>query len=251
MLRQGFANVRQVETKRDFHDVVTQYDRDAEEAIGACLLRRVPNSAICGEEHGVRGSGEVTWYVDPIDGTANFAIGVPFFCVSIAAVQDDEVLAAVIYDPLRSEVFSACLDETTCNGQPIVSRGASADGEALLVTGFPKYRPWELAPASRSEQEIFAEMVASFRTVRRLGSAALSLAYVAAGRVDVAFDIFLNPWDVAAGALLVAGAGGAFHPIPATAEYLAAPWKASATVAHVGNFDLTTSCLASLVMSCA
>ncbi|MEU8382408.1 inositol monophosphatase family protein, partial [Streptosporangium sp. NPDC048865] len=115
-LRGAFRSRPAVETKMDFHDPVTEHDRAAEEIIREVIGRRVPGSTIIGEEGGSEGSGEIRWYVDPIDGTANFAAGLPFFCVSVAAAVGDEVVAGVVYDPVRDDEFRADLGGAWCNG---------------------------------------------------------------------------------------------------------------------------------------
>jgi len=243
-LRAAFQEVGPVSTKRDFHDVVTDHDRRAEETIRAFLQREAPDSRVCGEELGVDGEADLVWYVDPIDGTNNFISGIPFFCVSIGAVWKSQLAAGVIYDPLRPELFAASAGGAFCNGVPLAPRGASTDREAMLLTSYPTHRRWEYAPDERSDVERFAEMVTSFRTVRRLGSAALALAYVAAGRAEVVFHDSISPWDVAAGILLIRCAGGVYIPLPPTAQHRDAPWLAPSFLAHVKEFDLQESCLA-------
>lgn len=248
LLCRGFARPGAVETKEDFHDVVTRYDRVAEERIASHLMRSVPGSRIHGEEGGVRGEGAIEWYVDPIDGTNNFATQVPFFCVSIAAVQDGGLVAGVVYDPLRQELFAADLDGAHCNGKPVMSYGASSDETACLETALPRGG----GPASRlngkPDANVLAELIERFRTVRRLGSGVLSLAYVAAGRIDVTLGVGANPWDVAAGAMLVRAAGGKFLPLP-VGMHSSSPWKAETYLAYVGNFDLDESCLSELAVT--
>lgn len=252
LLRDGFTATGQVSFKRDFHDVVTEYDRRSEQIIADVLLAKVPGSTVCGEEGGMLAGvaahatvePAVTWYVDPVDGTGNFARGLPFFCVSIAAVQADQLVAAIVYDPLRGEEFTATQESAYCNGERLVSRAAPTDAESVLVTGFPKPRRWE--PGGRPDAERFAEMVDRFRSVRRIGSAALTLAYVAAGRIDVALGVGTSPWDVAAGALLVQSAHGSYVPI-VTDDGNAPLWEVDCHIAFGRGFDLERSCLADLV----
>jgi myo-inositol-1(or 4)-monophosphatase len=220
----------------DRHDLVTVHDQLAERRIRARLTSAYPESFVLGEENGLVGTGEIGWFVDPIDGTNNFAAGVPFFCVSIAAARGDLLLAGVVYDPIRSELFAADLSGASCNGVALVSTGAHDASRALLATDFPSHR------GGPPELERFGELVRSFGAVRRLGSGALTLAYVAAGRIDVTFGTAANPWDVAAGALLVQAAGGGYHAVPATER----PWEAPGYIAHVGGFDLDRSSLATL-----
>ncbi len=249
MLRDVFGSVDRVGSKRNFHDIVTEHDGRAEALIRARLLEAVPDSTIVGEEHGRSGTGTLRWYVDPIDGTNNFASGLPFFCTSIGAVLEDRLVAGVIYDPVRDELVAATPSGAWLVGEPMRSAGATHDGEALLITGFPSYEPWRNAPRGRTDHERYQTMIRSFRTVRRLGSAALALAYVASGRADVAFGVSANPWDVAAGLLLVRSAGGRYLPIPGTPERLVTPWLEPAYIAHVPEFDLAGSCMAEVAMA--
>lgn len=140
-LRTAFRSRPEVDTKRDMHDPVTEHDRAAEEIIREVLAKETPGSVVVGEEGGAQGSeGDVRWYVDPIDGTANFAVGLPFFCVSIGAVADGEVVAGAVYDPVRDEMFSASLGGATCNGNRIESRGAARDATAVVATSYPRDR---------------------------------------------------------------------------------------------------------------
>ncbi|NUR83824.1 MAG: inositol monophosphatase [Nonomuraea sp.] len=235
-LNEAFRSRPEIATKRDFHDPVTEHDRAAEATIRAVITEHVPGSVIVGEEGGEHGSGDVRWYVDPIDGTANFAAGVPFFCTSIAAVAGDRLVAGVIRDHVRGEEFVASDAGAFCNGEPLVSKGASADREALLVTGFPS--PRDLPDPEALPR--FGAIVEAFATVRRVGSAALGLAHVAGGWADVAFGLDTHPWDVAAGILLVERAGGVYRPLAPAGR----SWLAPDYVAHVGTFDLAGSVLA-------
>lgn len=245
-LRAAFALAGPVETKRDLHDLVTAHDRSTEERIAALILDRSPDSTVWGEEGGRRGSGSVRWYVDPIDGTNNFASQVPFFCVSIAAELDGEIVAGVVYDPVRRELFAASAGGATCDGAPLAARGATTEAEALLATDFPSAAPSELVLNGMSELDLFGQMVRRFGSVRRLGSAALTLAYVAAGRIDVTFGIAANAWDVAAGLLLVRAAGGTYRSLGAGAPRSDRPWTEPAYAAHVADFDYAGSVLAGL-----
>jgi myo-inositol-1(or 4)-monophosphatase len=243
-LRAAFSNAGLVQTKRDFHDVVTEHDRRSEETIREFLLSRMPESSVLGEEFGAGGDAEVVWYVDPIDGTNNFISGIPFFCVSIGATWRGQLVGGAIYEPIRSELFVASADGAFCNGRRLSSRRTAAENQATLVTSFPTHREWSCAPDPRSDVERYGEMVRRFRSVRRLGSAALTLAYVAAARIDVAFISSASPWDVAAGIALVRAAGGCCIAVPATADHVARPWLAPGCLAHVARFDLAGSCLA-------
>ncbi|UPK75588.1 inositol monophosphatase [Nocardioidaceae bacterium SCSIO 66511] len=252
LIREGFGAAGGISFKRDFHDVVTEYDKRAEQVIVDILQSKVPGSTVCGEEGGfLAGDADatvesaITWYVDPIDGTGNFARGLPFCCVSIAAATADALVAGIVYDPLRREEFTAADGAAYCNGERLEASAARSDSEAVLVTGFPKHRPWERG--GRPDPARFAELVDRFRSVRRIGSAALTLAYVAAGRIDVALGVRTSPWDVAAGALLVECAGGAYVPLRSEGDDDLPVWDVDSHVAFGRGFDLDQSCLADLV----
>src|SRR5687768_3391549 len=140
-LRAAFRAGMDVEFKRDKHDPVTVHDRRAEETISALLTQRFPGSSVVGEEDGAHeGSGDVTWYVDPIDGTANFARGLAFFCTSIGAVLDGRVVAGAVLDPMTGHLFTADLSGAWLNGEPLRSGGAKQEAEALLLTSYPAAR---------------------------------------------------------------------------------------------------------------
>jgi myo-inositol-1(or 4)-monophosphatase len=241
-LREAFRSRPHVMAKRDFHDPVTEHDRAAEETIREILGAHCPGSAVIGEEGGLRGTedGGVRWYVDPIDGTANFAAGLPFFCTSIAAVAGDRVVAGVVYDPVRDDMFTATLDGAVCNGEPLHSTGASGDRTGVIVTGYPNAR--ELRRSGDRALRRYAGLVESFATVRRPGSAALSLAHVAGGWADAAYGTSVNAWDVAAALLIVRQAGGTYLPLGG--EPGGHDWDAPGYVACVGGFDLAGSVLA-------
>ncbi|GAA2151663.1 inositol monophosphatase family protein [Actinomadura napierensis] len=242
-LRGAFRSRPEVAVKRDFHDPVTEHDRAAEETIREVLAEHTPGSVVVGEEGGVRGEeGDVRWYVDPIDGTANFAAGLPFFCTSIAAVAGGEVVAGVVYDPVRDDMFTASLGGATCNGEPIRSVGAAEDRTGVIVTGYPNAR--ELKRAGDAALRNYGRLVESFATVRRPGSAALCLAHVAAGWAAAAYGTSVNAWDVSAGLLLVRQAGGTYLPLGG--EPGGDDWDAPGYVACVSGFDLAGSVLSEI-----
>jgi myo-inositol-1(or 4)-monophosphatase len=211
-LRTAFRSAMAIDYKRDLHDIVTVHDKETEAALADFIFREVPDSTMLGEEGGNRGSGRVRWYVDPIDGTSNFARGFAFWCVSIAAVIDEEPVAGVILDPVTGNLFAASLDGATCNGQPIRARAIADERQATLITGYPTIRDF-----SRDGREValghYAELVETFSTLRRPGSAALSIAHVAAGWADAAAGFSVNPWDVTAAVLILEQAGGHYRPL--------------------------------------
>ncbi|MGA2752501.1 MAG: inositol monophosphatase family protein [Terracidiphilus sp.] len=213
LLREYYAKGVETEYKGDV-DIVTAADRAAEKLIRTRLGEAFPEHGVYGEE-GTRErmEGEFRWYVDPLDGTTNFAHGFPQFCVSmglehraagIKANEDGALVAAVIYDPLRDELFTAERGQgTQLNGRPARVSRTRELAEALLATGFPS-RKRHASP----NIHFYQEFTLRSHGVRRAGSAALDLAYVACGRLDAFWEFNLNPWDTAAGILLVEEAGG-------------------------------------------
>lgn len=230
--------------KKGFFDPVTECDRESERRIVERIFREHPDSTIVGEEDGQQGSGAVHWYVDPIDGTNNFVAGVPFFCVSIAAALGNQLLAGVIYDPSRGELFAASTAGATVNGEPMRCSGDPSDNYSTLLTEFPRSG----RPTSPEDLERFGRLIRPFRAVRRLGSTALHLAYVAAGRADGTFGMGTNPWDVAAGAMLVQQAGGRYIVPSANPEWGARPWLAPHYLAVTPELELAQSALGAIVL---
>jgi myo-inositol-1(or 4)-monophosphatase len=213
LLREFYHRGVRTEYKGDV-DLVTEADRASEALIGTRLRAAFPHHGIYGEEGTREGmDSEFRWYVDPLDGTTNFAHGFPVFCVvlgcehrppGLAADQDGEIIAGVIYDPLRDEMFSAARGSgATLNGQPMhVSRTRTLD-ESLIATGFPSKKRH-----NSPNVHFYQEFTLRSHGVRRAGSAAIDLAYVACGRLDGYWEFQLNPWDTSAGYLLVEEAGG-------------------------------------------
>jgi myo-inositol-1(or 4)-monophosphatase len=213
VLRTFFSEGVATEYKGDV-DLVTVADRTSEKLIRERLTAAFPEHGIYGEE-GTRDrlEGEFRWYVDPLDGTTNFTHGFPQFCVSLGLEQhtaglapdeDGTLVAAIIYDPLRDELFAAERGRgALLNGKPMrVSRTAEL-AEALTATGFPSHKRHQ-----NPNIHFYQEFTLRSHGVRRAGSAALDLAYVAAGRLDGFWEFNLNPWDTAAGILLIEEAGG-------------------------------------------
>lgn len=213
LLRDFYARGVRAEYKGDV-DIVTEADRASEKLITDRLRAAFPEHGVYGEE-GTRSAmgSEYRWYVDPLDGTTNFAHGFPVFCVvlgcerrkpGLAAEEDGEMVAGVIYDPLRDEMFSAARGSgAKLNGRSIHASRTKALQESLIATGFPSHK------RHRSPNvHFYQEFTLRSHGVRRAGSAALDLAYVAAGRIDGYWEFKLNPWDTSAGYLLVEEAGG-------------------------------------------
>jgi myo-inositol-1(or 4)-monophosphatase len=239
MLVEAFRAGVTAEQKSAFYDLVTAYDHRSEQMISQAILAQYPDSTIVGEEAGVQGQGAVHWYVDPIDGTTNFATGIPFFCVSIGAALAGQMIAGVIYDPLRSELFTASTQGAVLNGQAIRAQGGRRDAEAVLLTDFP----YISRRITADDDGLFARIVGSFKAVRRLGSLALYLAYVACGRADVSFSSGSQAWDIAAGMFIVEQAGGRYFPLEPARQK---PWPPVDFVATCPEFELEQSVLQDL-----
>ncbi|HEX7084852.1 MAG TPA: inositol monophosphatase family protein [Vicinamibacterales bacterium] len=194
--------------KKGTIDLVTEVDMAVERMIRALIAERHPDHDILAEELGGPAGGarsRYCWIVDPLDGTTNFAHGLPLFCCTVALEVDGRLEVGAVYDPTRDELFTAERGRGAfLNGRRL--RVSSADRliDALLVTGFP-YTLQERMPELLG---LFGAFLAEARAVRRLGSAALDICYVAAGRMDGFWEQGLNPWDIAAGVLLVEEAGG-------------------------------------------
>ncbi len=186
-------------------DIVTEADRASEALILKRLSEHFPEHAVVAEEGGEHSGGSgYRWYIDPLDGTTNFAHTFPVFCVSMGLEKDSEPVAGVIYDPLRDELFSAEKGGgARLNGEPIRPSRVARLEEALVSTGFPSKKRHK-----NPNIHYYHQLNMRSHGVRRAGSAALDLAYVAVGRMDGFWEFQLHPWDIAAGKLLVEEAGG-------------------------------------------
>ena len=195
--------------KKGAINLVTEVDLQIEREFRAMIAGRFPGHVVLGEEFETSGDREATppfcWVFDPVDGTTNYAHGLPIFCSSLGLEIDGEIAVGAIYDPTRRELFTAERGQGAwLNGRPLRVSAADALIDSLLVTGFHygiQQDPEELV-------SLFREFIQRSRAVRRLGSAALDLCYVAAGRFDGYWESKIQPWDVAAGALIVSEAGG-------------------------------------------
>ena len=208
VLLEGYGRVHAPEKKGRI-DLVTEFDRRSEALLLARIRERFPQHGILAEESGAHAAGAAggatRWICDPLDGTTNFAHNYPFFCVSVGAEVDGEMAAGAIYDPVRDEMFAAAAGEgATLDGRAIRVTDIAALDDALLVTGFP----YDVRESPERHVPLFQEFLLRAQGVRRDGSAALNLAYVAMGRFDGMWEGNLSPWDIAAGSLIVREAGG-------------------------------------------
>ncbi len=205
LIREGSQRKLVTSTKSSPTDLVSEVDAMSEKLIVDGILEVRPNDSILAEEGSdVTGSSSVTWVVDPLDGTINYLYGFPSYSVSIAVQVDDETEVAVVHDPLRNDVFTAVRGMgSRCNGELISVRKPVALSQALISTGFG----YQAARRER-QAEVLVGLITQVRDIRRAGSAALDLCWVAKGIVDAYYERGLNPWDMAAGLLIVEEAGG-------------------------------------------
>jgi myo-inositol-1(or 4)-monophosphatase len=200
------------------NDFVTRVDELAEAAIIEVIRDHYPDHAVLAEESGASGDHEYEWIIDPLDGTTNYLHGFPTFSVSIAVARQGDLQHGVVYDPMRQEIFSASRGQgAQLDGRKIRVSGQTGLHHALIATGFP-YRLTE------SEIDVYLAMLRAVMIetagVRRPGSAALDLCYVASGRVDGFWELGLRKWDVAAGALIIREAGGRISDFRGSDAYL-------------------------------
>src|ERR671917_1209862 len=204
VLRDGFGRQHQIKYKGQA-DLVTQADEEAERKIEEILRDTFPNHGMLTEESGeLEGGDDARWIVDPLDGTTNYAHGLPFFAVSLALERADAVVLGVVHDPMRDETFVAERGAgATMNDEPIRVSETEEPIRALIATGLPYDR--ERIPEAL---ELFGRFAELSRGMRRLGAAALDLCYVACGRLDGYYERGIWPWDIAAGSLIVQEARG-------------------------------------------
>jgi myo-inositol-1(or 4)-monophosphatase len=216
ILRDGWGRVHHPERKGRI-DLVTDYDRRSEALLLARVRERYPDHAILAEESGASGAAEGhRWLIDPLDGTTNFAHNYPFFGVSIGVEHRGELVAGVVHDPVRGETFAAARGAgATLDGRPIHVSDIAAVEDALLVTGFH----YSIRERPEPTLTLFREFLMRAQGVRRDGSAALNLCYLACGRFDGFWEARLSPWDMAAGVLIVREAGGV------VTDFSAAPFR--------------------------
>jgi myo-inositol-1(or 4)-monophosphatase len=202
-------------------DPVSEADRQSETFLLSTIHQRFPADSIVAEESGEHsGTGDHVWYIDPLDGTVNYVHGVPIYSVSIAYATASELHLGVVYDPTRDECFSAEYDAGAwLNGQPIHASITSDLDNALLVTGFA----YDIRTNPVNNLDHYAHFALRSQGVRRLGSAALDLCYVACGRFDGFWELRLKSWDVAAGAVIAREAGAVVTNMAGEPDFMTAP----------------------------
>lgn len=246
------------EYKTSSHDIVTEHDRAAEDIIVAALRDMLPSARIVGEEGGERpaeapqdtageaaaeagdAAQQVSFYVDPIDGTSNFAAGLPLFCISIGVTVGEELVAGVIDAPILGQVFTAADGPAMLNGRVLEPRPTRPARDAMILSGFPGQSIGREAPDFAGPASV--ELARSVSAVRHYGSAALELAYVAAGWADATGLGRINAWDVAAGFHLVRQAGGSIRTWPGREvaerpDYLQPAYVACTGAERLETFD--------------
>jgi myo-inositol-1(or 4)-monophosphatase len=215
-------------TRKARHDYVSDVDKACEAEIVREISRFYPDHAFLGEEGGLTGEGQIVWIIDPLDGTSNYLHGIPHFAVSIAQQINGRTEHAVVFDPVRDEMFIASRGGGAyVNNRRMRVSSRTVLDEVVLATGFPFRHRQHM----KTYMNIFMRLWENIEDFRRAGTASLDLAYVAAGRVDGFFEIGLKPWDVAAGTLLVREAGGVVSDfsgndhVEESDSILAAPYK--------------------------
>jgi len=213
------VNLDKLKIEQKAHnDYVSDADHAAEKAVINCILKHYPDHAIHAEESGVQGESDTVWIVDPLDGTTNYLHGFPVFAVSIGVQIKGRMEHAVVYDPLRQELFTASRGQGAhLDGRRIRVSGQKQLERSLVGTGFPyRQADAEIGPY----MDMLGKVIRSTSGVRRPGAAALDLAYVAAGRLDAFWETCLEPWDLAAGSLLIREAGGMISGLDGSENFL-------------------------------
>lgn len=220
ILKEGYGKDHQVTYKGPI-DLVTEIDRKSEDLLVKRIRETYPKHSIVAEESGLLdGQNENRWFIDPVDGTSNYAKGFPIFCVSIAYAYQGKITRAAVFDPIREELFTAERGQGAfLNGQRIHVTATDKLIDSMLVTGFP----YDLEQKENNLNH-FVRLSHHVQTIRRLGSAVLDQAYVAAGRLDGYWEIGLSPWDIAAGTLLIEEAGGLVTTVKGAPDYFKPPY---------------------------
>ena len=205
-----------IEIKGD-HDFVTYVDKTSETRIITRLSEILPGSGFIAEENPALETGDLTWIIDPLDGTTNFIHGVPLYCISIGLMEQKEMIIGVIYEINLKECFFTWKGAPSyLNDNPIRVSSTKNLADCLFATGFPYYDYRRIEPYLN----FFKYMIKNTHGIRRLGSAAADLAYVACGRFDGFYEYGLSPWDVAAGSLIVKNAGGVVSDFPGKEDFI-------------------------------
>ena len=220
ILKDGFGKEHQISYKGPIN-LVTEIDRQSEDLLVGRIRGEFPKHSIVAEESGfLDGQQEHRWFIDPVDGTSNYAKGFPIFCVSIGYAYQGKMCLAAVYDPLRDESFYAERGQGAwLNGERIHVTSTNRLIDSMLVTGFP----YDMAQKENNLSH-FVRLAHEVQTIRRLGSAVLDQAYVAAGRLDGYWEIGISAWDIAAGTLLIEEAGGLVTTIKGEKDYFKPPF---------------------------
>ena len=226
ILRAGFGHDNKVYFKGEI-DLVTDVDHKSEAFLIDEIQRHFPDHRIVAEESGLSaGAARYTWYIDPLDGTVNFAHGLPGFAVSIGYAEEGIMRLGVVYDPIREECYSAERERGAwLNGQPIRVSEASSLDQSLLVTGFS----YDIRTNPQNNLDYFEYFMLHSQGVRRFGAAALDLCYVACGRLDGYWEISISPWDLAGGGLVAEMAGARVSAVSGDPDYISEPCSILAT----------------------
>jgi myo-inositol-1(or 4)-monophosphatase len=230
VLLRGLGQDIQIDHKSEI-DLVTEIDRRSEELLLKAIRNRYPDDRIVAEESGVfQGKSGCVWHIDPLDGTVNYAHGIPFFSVSLGYVEDGQITMGVVYDPVRGECYTAERGQGAyLNGQRLKISNADELIECLLVTGFP----YDIRVNPENNLDHYSNFSLRSQGVRRLGSAALDLCYVAAGRFEGFWEVQIQSYDIAAGALIVEEAGGKVTDVHGGPDFLTPPCSILATNGRV------------------
>ena len=206
LLKEGFGSSFKISSKEGKQNLVTEYDKKSETLILEKIAKKFPQHGFLAEESGASvKKQEITWIIDPLDGTVNFARNIPLFCVSIAVAVGDEVVCGVVFQPMTQELFFAEKAKGAfLNGSCLRVSSVSCLEDSFLATGFP----YNVDENPLHCIEVFSSIAKLGAPIRRLGSAALDLSYVAKGRFDAFWEVVLQPWDIAAAKLFVEEAGG-------------------------------------------
>lgn len=206
VIKDGFGKNIQVDFKSNESNLVTEIDKKSENHIIDFIKKKFPSHGILTEESGeVKSSSDFLWVIDPLDGTTNFAHGLPIFSVSIGVQKNNKTIAGVVFDVMQNFIYAAEIGAGSfCNSEKLFVSKNESLRRSLLVTGFP----YDVADNPHKALDIFSLMIKSSRGIRRLGSAAIDFCYVAKGAFDGFWEVHLNPWDICAGKLIVEEAGG-------------------------------------------